>query len=122
MERKYFYIIPAVIILALIGINAYFFLKYPNLSMMIGDGNKLSGQTTTTSTVQQRIIETKCNNNSDCMWEITNCCSENAGGKWECINGKTFVAGCPENILCPQYVSPKPTNLCSCNQGSCSSQ
>jgi hypothetical protein len=38
---------------------------------------------------------------------------------WECINYKTFEPGCPNTILCPQVISPKPTATCTCEQGEC---
>lgn len=63
---------------------------------------------------------TKCYFDSDCSWEITNCCPENAGAFWECVNLKTFRAPrCPGRVICPQVISPKPTELCICKEGGC---
>jgi len=124
VNKKNFYIITAFLILLIVAVNAYFYLQFSSVPIYVifDQGNRLSTQTTTTEIIPQRIIETKCNDNSDCMWEITNCCSENAGAKWECVNGKTFVAGCPKNVLCPQFVSHKPTAACVCQQRSCTSE
>ncbi len=65
------------------------------------------------------VIETKCSKSSDCDWKPTNCCDENAGAFWECVNVKTFSLQCPSLVLCPQIISPKPTIDCSCEEGSC---
>lgn len=61
-----------------------------------------------------------CKDDANCEWRITNCCSENAGAKWECVNLKTFKAPeCPSVVICPQVISPKPTSSCSCENGNC---
>ena len=63
-------------------------------------------------------ISTKCNSDSDCSWQITNCCTENSGGSWGCI-GKESKIECNELVLCPQVLSPKPKLACVCIQGGC---
>ncbi len=56
-----------------------------------------------------------------CKWVIVNCCPENAGAKWECVNIKEFVKpNCSEYyVLCPQIVSPKPSKECVFENGRC---
>lgn len=64
----------------------------------------------------------KCFSDSDCEWKITNCCSENAGGYWECVNKRAYKPklDCSKmTVLCAQIISPKPSKLCVCEQGSC---
>jgi len=64
--------------------------------------------------------KTTCQSNEDCGWMITNCCPENAGAKWECVNLKTYKSKpCPKDIICPQVISPKPTIECICVRGRC---
>jgi len=64
--------------------------------------------------------EGKCYTNSDCSWQITNCCPESAGAKWECVNLRTFKKPvCPKDIACIQVVSPKPKMACICEEGEC---
>ncbi|MEM5878972.1 MAG: hypothetical protein QXU74_00575 [Candidatus Aenigmatarchaeota archaeon] len=61
-----------------------------------------------------------CIFDSECEWKITNCCSENAGAKWECVNKKTFVEPeCPKYVICPRILSPKPNLSCKCEEGKC---
>ena len=62
----------------------------------------------------------KCYFSFVCSWEITNCCPETAGAKWECVNLKLFKrTECPEAVICPQVISPKPSKDCVCIEGSC---
>lgn len=63
----------------------------------------------------------KCFFDFECNWRIINCCPEEAGALWECVNIKNFTEPkCPETILCPQVYSPKPKVRCFCKDGVCS--
>jgi hypothetical protein len=65
-------------------------------------------------------IKNRCFTNFECSWKIVNCCPPEAGAGWECVDLKTFKEPkCPENILCPQFLSPKPEIECVCVDGSC---
>lgn len=83
-------------------------------------------QTTTTQTTIMTTTTTlyiftpKCNSNSDCEWQASNCCTENAGAKWECAKKGKFLEVCNNTyVLCPQVLSPKPTNPCICVNREC---
>jgi hypothetical protein len=57
-----------------------------------------------------------------CEWIITNCCPENAGAKWECVNVKTYKPkiDCSKfQIICPQVLSPKPNLSCVLENNKC---
>jgi hypothetical protein len=98
-------------------VNFYFIILSKIVTIYIPSINE-----TTTTTVQENvtiIISKKCNLNSDCFWQSTNCCPETAGAYWQCINANVSVIKCVGNILCPQFISPKPTTNCSCKQGEC---
>jgi hypothetical protein len=115
-----------IMILALIAIliwsaNFYFLYLPKDPAIAIGD-NIQTSTTTTTEATKQRLVSKDCSSSSDCSWKITNCCPENSGGMWECINYKTFEPACPNTILCPQVVLPKPTTACVCEQGKCISK
>ena len=60
-----------------------------------------------------------CTNDTECSWEITNCCTETAGAKWECINEKNEQMGCPKTVICPEVISPRPNSTCGCVRGMC---
>ena len=60
-----------------------------------------------------------CLTNFDCEWKITNCCTEEAGAKWECVNVKNFNLSCPKFVICPQVLSLKPSLSCKCEKGKC---
>lgn len=58
----------------------------------------------------------------ECDWVITNCCPENAGARWECVNVKSYKPklNCSEvQVICPQILSPKPNLKCVWENGKC---
>ncbi len=68
----------------------------------------------------QLIPKNFCLSNEECEWRIVNCCPENAGAKWECVNKRNFIEPeCPELIICPQVISPKPEQGCICENNKC---
>ena len=68
----------------------------------------------------QKSTKNICLTSLDCEWKITNCCTEQAGAKWECVNKKTFVGPeCPKFVICPQFLSPKPNLSCRCENNKC---
>ena len=70
--------------------------------------------------IQMPSFLTRCYFDTDCAWVITNCCRETAGAKWECVSTKTYKPiDCPDIVICPQVISPKPDSLCVCEQGNC---
>ncbi len=60
-----------------------------------------------------------CDEDADCRWVSTNCCPENEGANWECVNEEETELDCPENTICPQVISPRPTSPCECIEGDC---
>lgn len=62
-----------------------------------------------------------CLGDEECGWVSTNCCSENMGANWACLNEKETEIDCPENPVCPAVISPRPTAECSCIKGTCES-
>ncbi len=69
----------------------------------------------------KHIVKT-CSSNADCAWVSTNCCPENAGAHWECINAKLSHLDCPVNPVCLQVISPKPEKACKCINGICTAE
>ncbi|MFP4116717.1 MAG: hypothetical protein ACLFTY_01735 [Candidatus Aenigmatarchaeota archaeon] len=67
---------------------------------------------------EQRIVTT-CLDDEECGWVSTNCCSENMGASWECVNKEETVLDCPEKSVCPAVMNPKPVEDCVCVDGSC---
>jgi|TARA_Y100000310_G_C20115173_1_gene548948 hypothetical protein len=70
---------------------------------------------------------TTCTTNNDCEWFSTNCCSENSGAYWECMNPEFFDKECIDNNGfthlpgkgCYTFISKKPENECKCINGFC---
>ncbi len=68
--------------------------------------------------IKSEGIITSCKEDNQCQWISTNCCPENAGANWECIN-KEIKIECPENPICLQVVRPKPSEDCLCIDNKC---
>ncbi|MFP4116362.1 MAG: hypothetical protein ACLFTQ_04170 [Candidatus Aenigmatarchaeota archaeon] len=68
---------------------------------------------------QEEGVTTTCSSDEECAWVSTNCCPENAGANWECVNEDETVIDCPENPVCPQVISSKPEAECGCAEGTC---
>ncbi len=67
-------------------------------------------------------IVKSCTNNNECAWKSTNCCPENAGASWQCINIKLSKIECPSTPVCLQVINPKPEKKCICLNGICTEQ
>ncbi len=120
MPFRKFHMFLIVLVIMIFAINIYFMSQNEKQTIYIlgkeTDTIKIEEPVTTKPDLIQ--ISTKCNSDSDCSWQITNCCTENAGGHWQCISQESQIE-CNELRLCPQVVSPKPEASCSCVQGSC---
>lgn len=72
--------------------------------------------------IESNIVKT-CSSDADCSWVSTNCCPENAGAHWECINAKLSKLDCvPKGKVCPQVISPMPEIACVCENGFCTAK
>lgn len=68
----------------------------------------------------EKQLKEKCFFDLDCSWVITNCCPEEYGARWECVNIKSYEPiECFERVLCYPIPSPKPSSSCICQEGSC---
>jgi len=64
-------------------------------------------------------IITSCQEDADCKLVSVNCCPEEAGALWKCINVKESIIDCPLYVVCPQILSEKPAGKCVCENGEC---
>ncbi|MCX8190275.1 MAG: hypothetical protein N3F05_03565 [Candidatus Diapherotrites archaeon] len=61
-----------------------------------------------------------CISDADCAWVSTNCCPENAGAYWECVNPSKLKLNCSAiRQMCLQVIRPKPETACVCKEGIC---
>ncbi|MGV9174267.1 MAG: InlB B-repeat-containing protein [Promethearchaeia archaeon] len=67
---------------------------------------------------EKGVVE-KCDNDTECGWVSVNCCPENAGAKWECVNKEETNIDCSDDPVCLQVISPKPETSCICSNGEC---
>jgi len=110
------------ILLLAAALEAFFILtNRPKEMIIIMPVNETKPQLTPTNESYRptEIIE-NCTEDSDCEWLSTNCCPENAGAYWQCINRKSYIDCKSKLILCPQVISPKPSAACKCIGGICS--
>lgn len=122
MTFRKLHIVLIIAVVIILGINFYFMSQVKNEKETI----YIPGKQTDAIKIEEPVtnkpnlieISTKCKTDFDCSWQITNCCPENAGGHWQCISQESKIE-CNELLLCPQVISPKPEQSCSCIQGSC---
>ena len=108
-----------IVMFAIWAVNIYFYFKPKDVEVYMPVATTT---TSTTTTIPEQVvinISTECISDSECSWQSTNCCPEEAGANWECINYGNSIIKCTENILCPQFVSPKPEASCVCLDGEC---
>ncbi len=117
--RKSHFILILILVLTL-GINFYFMSQNEQQIIFIPGKETDAVKIEVPVANRPNLIEisTKCSSDSDCSWQITNCCTENAGGNWKCISSESQIE-CNELVLCPQVLSPRPGISCLCTQGSC---
>ncbi|MGM0439047.1 MAG: peptidoglycan-binding protein [Patescibacteria group bacterium] len=67
-------------------------------------------------------LNEKCEVDDQCEWVSTNCCPENAGANWECLNSEEVDLECEGDEMCPQVISPKPSTPCECEDEECEAE
>ena len=61
-----------------------------------------------------------CSSDEDCIWMITNCCKEEMGAEWQCLNKNSYIDCESKLVLCPNISVPKPEADCKCINNTCS--
>ncbi len=118
-----------IVIISIVAINVIRFYSMTELSdqsinenntiVIIGNGSTLPVIDTTSPTYKPTNKIETCSLDSDCSWIITNCCKESGGAFWECFNKDSYIDCESKETLCPQFLSPKPSNECSCQNLKC---
>ena len=111
-----------IILFASVIFSIYLFFQYQNARNEIifikGLNESINYSENNTNCMPTKILY-NCTTDSDCVWMSTNCCSENSGAYWECVNKKSYIDCCSKLVLCPQVLSPKPKTPCKCIGGKC---
>jgi hypothetical protein len=108
-----------IVILFVLSFNIYMkFCSNEKEEEIPNESTSTTSTTQTTTYYPTKIIAT-CIFNWDCEWKSTNCCTENAGAYWQCINKESYIDCLSKQILCPQVISPKPSASCVCENWSC---
>lgn len=71
------------------------------------------------TTIRPTEILTNCIKDEDCDWIITNCCKEDAGAQWQCLNKNSYIDCQSKFVLCPNVSVPKPKEECKCINNTC---
>jgi len=74
-----------------------------------------------TLTFRPTEILVNCSKDEDCDWIITNCCKEDAGAQWQCLNKNSYIDCQSKLVLCPNVSVPKPKEECKCINNTCES-
>jgi hypothetical protein len=109
-------VILIVIVVVIVAFNVYMGMLGNNVVIVWNN----TTTTTTTTTYMPTNVTYECETDADCAWTSTNCCTENAGANWECVNKESYVNCQSNQVLCPQVISPRPSQVCSCISGRCS--
>jgi len=120
MKKLYLVLLSILVVIAAFNV-VQFFSSHQEKEIIIVEPNISLPTVNKTQPVYPptKIIEA-CSSNADCSWLITNCCSENAGAHWECLNKETYIDCKSRETLCIQVISPKPSSSCSCVNNVCS--
>jgi hypothetical protein len=70
-------------------------------------------------TIRPTEILINCTKDEDCDWIITNCCKEDAGAQWQCLNKNSYIDCQRKLVLCPNVSVPKPKEECKCINNTC---
>jgi len=65
-------------------------------------------------------ILSNCTSDEDCVWMIANCCKEETGAEWLCLNKNSYIDCKGKLVLCPNISVPKPEADCKCINNTCS--
>ncbi len=107
-----------VIMIFVIFLNFYIYFSKKEALVFISNIGSIN-ITKESITFNQTIILRNCSKDEDCSWIITNCCPENFGAKWECINKESYIDCKSKMVLCANVSSPMPEGECKCIEGKC---
>jgi hypothetical protein len=101
-KNKKMFFIGALFVIAL-NIFLYFRKsKIQNLGIIEIEGfGNISIQKEENVTFRPTEIIVNCSKDEDCDWIITNCCKEEAGAQWQCLNKNSYIDCQSKLVLCP---------------------
>jgi hypothetical protein len=113
-----FLILSFVIIL-----NIFLYFRKPKIQNLgiveIGSFENINLSKEENATFRPTEIIFNCSKDKDCDWLITNCCKEDAGAEWQCLNKNSYIDCKSKLVLCPNISIPKPKVECKCINGTC---
>jgi hypothetical protein len=123
-NKKMFFIgVLFLILIFVIALNIFLYFrksKIQNLGIIEIEGfGNISIQKEENVTFRPTEIIVNCSKDEDCDWIITNCCKEEAGAQWQCLNKNSYIDCQSKLVLCPNVSVPKPKASCKCLNNTC---
>jgi len=123
-DRKLSFIgILFLILISVITLNVFLYFKASKLQSIgiveIKGFGRINISKEENITLRPTDILTNCTKDDDCDWIITNCCREDAGAQWQCLNKNSHIDCQNKLVLCPNVSVPKPKEECKCINNTC---
>jgi hypothetical protein len=118
------FVILFLLLVFVIALNLYLYnraITFQNLGVV-----EIKGFGTINISKEQNVTFTpteilrNCTSDEDCAWMITNCCKEEMGAEWQCLNKNSYIDCKSKLVLCPNISVPKPKADCKCINNTCS--
>jgi hypothetical protein len=111
------------ILICVILLNVYLYIKVPKNQIIeiveVKGFENINISKEENTTIRPTEILTNCTKDEDCDWIITNCCKEDFGALWECVNKNSYIDCKSKLVLCPNVSVPKPKEECKCINNTC---
>jgi hypothetical protein len=123
-NRKLFFIgILFLILIFVVALNIFLYFKASKLQSIeiveIEGFGSINISKEENITFRPTEMIANCSKDEDCDWIITNCCKEDAGAQWQCLNKNSYIDCQSKLVLCPNVSVPKPKEECKCINNTC---
>jgi len=122
-KKKLFIGILFLILIFVVALNIFLYFKASKLQSIgiveIEGFGSINISKEENITFRPTEILVNCSKDEDCDWIITNCCKEDAGAQWQCLNKNSYIDCQSKLVLCPNVSVPKPKEECKCINNTC---
>ena len=134
MRRKKKFLLPYIlfaVLIFVIAVNLFLYFKPPKIQNQNILNVEISGfeiinvsnvSKEENNTFRPTEIIVNCSKDEDCDWIIVNCCREDLGAQWQCLNKNSYIDCQSKLVLCPNISVPKPKEECKCIDNICTGQ
>jgi hypothetical protein len=122
-KKVFLFVILLLILTFVIVLNVFLYFrvgKIQNVGIVeIGGFGNISISKKENVSFRPTEILVNCSKDEDCDWIITNCCNEESGAQWQCLNKNSYIDCQSKLVLCPNVSIPKPKEGCRCVNYTC---